>query len=848
MRTHGLVWLFATIFVVVTIMAVGDAGLRLRRAVWDSSRQIRFHGDIAHAFRWAQEVNVRAGQAAGDGHEPTLWQLIRAEGQYYRDLVENTPDGNYLLDYPPFRLLTMALWQRHVHREYPDLHDWPGPWEPGKRRGDLTTDATEEIAWPLLALNTCAEAATAVLAAVLVGLWIWRSGPAVRLRPRADGVIPFMISSAAFFYAWRIAVFPVPAPPPSITIAAPPRLVRSSDTQLTATVSAAINPQGAATTWWVEWGLVEGHYTHALPKQRIDGASVISVSADLFVLPERATLHYCVVARNEAVGDAGAFGRGTTRTPDAVLVSDLIVQPRQPSATVGAVWFSAEEWGWIAVVFVVMCWSLNRMDFRHRAWASALVCGVAIWFSPPLLVDAHAWPQWEAWLLPPLLLAMLLASLDCWFMAGAVMAFGMMFKGQFLIGMPILVLWPLLGMQWRATIRLAVGFALTAGLLLSPWTVLNSHAPSVFPQPLWWIGGVCLAAALVTGHSLICRRRTIRRRVESASPKSIVPMALRIFVVAMVIEAAALLVLAPWPTNAGAGRGWNILLLLCVLVGPWLLPRRSLGVWFAGVLAATVWLAVWAYHGDWSWKTVGFEYGTHKFERAALSVGSNSNLASILVDRFGWELHDPAFSLSPPNIAALWYGGQSPDSVPSWVHDWNLDGAMMTLDLKQTTIVIYAVLLLVCGTAAAVHSRRRDTRILAAFIAPWVLMPNVLCQMMCRYQLWGAVLSAMLIAVRPELLLLHVLFSLLAAGMIGNQLLGGEAGRSPLIHDLMSRLAPDGGWIMLMAAASVLFLAVTPSAGRRNAAGRRGRSLPAATQSRSVAHGVPAASMSNPPA
>ncbi len=63
-------------------------------------------------------------------------------------------------------------------------------------------------------------------------------------------------------------------------------------------------------------------------------------------------------------------------------------------------------------------------------------------------------------------------------------------------------------------------------------------------------------------------------------------------------------------------------------------------------------------------------------------------------------------------------------------------------------------------------------RFLAAVVVPWMLMPNLLAQMMNRYEMWGAVLSSMLIGISSGLGLLHVLVSLLAAGMIGAQLLG----------------------------------------------------------------------------
>jgi hypothetical protein len=148
--------------------------------------------------------------------------------------------------------------------------------------------------------------------------------------------------------------------------------------------------------------------------------------------------------------------------------------------------------------------------------------------------------------------------------------------------------------------------------------------------------------------------------------------------------------------------------------------------------------------------------------------------------------------------------------VPQWLHDWNLDGNAALLDVGQLLIVLFAGLLIACGVGAALQSRRRHPRFLAAVVAPWALMPNVLCQMMCRYQIWGAVLSALLIGIGSGMALLHILMTCLCTGMILNQLLPNDLSRSPQLHQFVTNFAPDDGWLMLGAAAIILFVALTP--------------------------------------
>ena len=109
-----------------------------------------------------------------------------------------------------------------------------------------------------------------------------------------------------------------------------------------------------------------------------------------------------------------------------------------------------------------------------------------------------------------------------------------------------------------------------------------------------------------------------------------------------------------------------------------------------------------------------------------------------------------------------------------------------------------------------IQSRRNDPRLLAALAAIWLLMPNVLCQMHVRYQMWPAAVSCILIGIAPELGLLHVVFSLLAAGMMASALTILQRARSPKILDAIVRFQPDAGWIMLTLGLIVLYLALAP--------------------------------------
>jgi hypothetical protein len=131
------------------------------------------------------------------------------------------------------------------------------------------------------------------------------------------------------------------------------------------------------------------------------------------------------------------------------------------------------------------------------------------------------------------------------------------------------------------------------------------------------------------------------------------------------------------------------------------------------------------------------------------------------------------------------------------------------LDLKTSMVIVYGVTLVICSLAAAVHSRRRDPRILVALTVPWLIFPIIMCQTGSRYMLWPSALSAAMVAVSTGFSLLHVLMSLLATGMVAHQLLERDPGRWPMLQHVFDRLYPDLGWMMLLLAAVFLWGALT---------------------------------------
>jgi hypothetical protein len=859
-------WTAIGIYIAILAFWAFRAGMQIRDDAFANSHSIRFQGDIANGMRWgglvlrtaeqtanSQTQNNSTGprtiaRAAATGGTPgerplSFWDLYHGVDQVYQDMVNTVPpDGDYGLDYPPLRLLSMTLWTRHVAQQVHNIPSWPGEWRLNyDDQGDPAALMNENIAHPVLMANAYSIAFSAVCAFFLVWIWVHRGGRPALAQPRTgwvlwllpkrrlvawkpvplrkiNGLALFAITAPAFLYAVIVAENPTPPPPPSITIVGTPKLAKAADGTITATITAAIDGQGNDAQWLVEWGNTAfyGHQTSA------QSAGPDDVSVAINHLPANALVHYRLTATSDP---------GITHTEDQTLDtsgSHVII----PSHfTYGAVWLSWTHWAGIALIFLLMSGAMRYMPAIHRGWTSGLVAAIFIWLDPSIIVDAHIWPQWDAWVLPPFFLAALFATLDFWFFAGLVMGVGIMFKGQTMVGGTILLLWPLVAGNWGALARVISGFALAAGLVLSPWLVLNNGPVQWSVGPLRWIPSV-IAAAVIAGALSFYRRPVLKRasaiwdelkdewhgrKTENAQRPQTSLLDLVIFCASLLlgIVCVTVLILRRWPSDGELPRVAGLFLLLFVLIPPWFLPRRAMAVWLCAILACTIWMSAYLYHGDWTWKTVGFEYGARKHSDMALGQGGMGNLPQILQTRFGWDIGDEAMTFHPPDIAGAFHlGRRGPGGqIIGPLHDLGLDGSAVTLDIRQFLMIIYASLALLAGAGAAIQSRRNDPRLLASFAAVWTLMPNILCQMAARYQMWGAIVSSMLIAISPGLGLLHIVVTILAAGMVAAQLLNQDPSRSPLIRDIMSRFHPDDGWIMLTIGLIFLYIAVAP--GRR---------------------------------
>jgi hypothetical protein len=158
---------------------------------------------------------------------------------------------------------------------------------------------------------------------------------------------------------------------------------------------------------------------------------------------------------------------------------------------------------------------LHQVPAESRAWICGLAAASAVWLEPSMILDAHGWPQWDAWVLPFYLFAALGASTNRWFLCGCLLAVGAMLKGQLLLVAPFFVLWPLWQKRGTRALLLLAGFSSTTALLVSPWllrtptawfvVVLAGSASALFFfgrkfRYAWaWVAGTIAVGAFVAG-------------------------------------------------------------------------------------------------------------------------------------------------------------------------------------------------------------------------------------------------------------------------------------------------------------------------------------------------------------
>ena len=146
----------------VFILALFLGGIQLRRWIGENTRHVRYQHDIVNAFYWGNETLKEARRLSPDEATANSWSgFFRGYLALYDRVKDEAYEDDYGLDYPPLRLLAMAIWSKEVRDGFP----WVDNEHP-------------KLVNPLLKINLVCELVSAAAIFFLVRLCVRRSSHA----------------------------------------------------------------------------------------------------------------------------------------------------------------------------------------------------------------------------------------------------------------------------------------------------------------------------------------------------------------------------------------------------------------------------------------------------------------------------------------------------------------------------------------------------------------------------------------------------------------------------------------------------------------------------------------------
>jgi hypothetical protein len=147
------------IFAILFVFSLFLGGVQLRRFIGQNTRHVRYQHDIVNAFYWGQETLKEARRLSPNAASGDSWTgFVRGYLALYDRVKDDAYEDDYGLDYPPLRLLTMAIWSKQVRDGFP----WVDNEHP-------------KLVNPLLKINLFCELISATAIFFLVRLCVQRS-------------------------------------------------------------------------------------------------------------------------------------------------------------------------------------------------------------------------------------------------------------------------------------------------------------------------------------------------------------------------------------------------------------------------------------------------------------------------------------------------------------------------------------------------------------------------------------------------------------------------------------------------------------------------------------------------
>src|SRR5262245_15420340 len=147
------------ILAILFVLALFLGGVQLCRWIGGNTRHVRYQHDIVNAFYWGQETLKEGRRLVPVDSSANSWTgLFRGYLALYDRVKDDAYENDYGLDYPPLRLLTMAIWSKEVRDGFP----WVDNEHP-------------KLVNPLLKINLFCELLSAAAVFFIVRLCVQRS-------------------------------------------------------------------------------------------------------------------------------------------------------------------------------------------------------------------------------------------------------------------------------------------------------------------------------------------------------------------------------------------------------------------------------------------------------------------------------------------------------------------------------------------------------------------------------------------------------------------------------------------------------------------------------------------------
>jgi hypothetical protein len=287
---------------------------------------------------------------------------------------------------------------------------------------------------------------------------------------------------------------------------------------------------------------------------------------------------------------------------------------------------------------------------------------------------------------------------------------------------------------------------------------------------------------------------------------------------------------------------------VAVVIWPWLLPRNHGSLWIgiiaavamasavflvrprhvpalaSGAVGTALLLCIQLFHGSSCWWDCGFHFGTIHWQW--MIMGETSNLPGLLAFRFGWPFDATQTAFTLPAIAWHW---------PSFLttRGW-WPAVPLNVTSKQLCSSLYIAAMTACGIGVGLHARRRDSRILVALTAPWLMFFCFPAQIHERYLLFASGISAICIGDGVGIALLGFVLTIVTSVMTLHTMLdhcdlnrygvflnfrypwlfSKDSGN--VIYKYLGGTQPDIAWAVLVCAAIFLYYSVVPSRQRKS--------------------------------